>query len=339
MAPRRDAELSSFEHGVIGAMVGSTEQAIMRPSVFWKTELQQERFTLSRALNPRYCYRGLPVAVMSIAPVTCIQYATTHACRKAMRAARGDPTSSSELEKFVSGGTAGIVSTLVQSPVQLVEVNQQNHGGGMAATARRVLSTHGVRGLYRGGSMTATRECIFCTSYIALAPFVKGRLMERWPEMSEGAAVAAAAVASGSFGALLSHPADTLKTRLQGSLFPFAEAGAGGSTRFHQVSGPREALRAMREQGPLLSELYRGVLPRVFRVVCCTYIYSSLTKVIEGLAREWKSSAVETFEVNLGRAAVAGVAFRREGIAALQCEDLPGHIVPSSRPAGAQNAE
>merc|ERR1712039_58816 len=130
--------------------------------------------------------------------------------------------------------------------------------------------------------MTAVREGIFCSSYMALAPLVKVKLLQSWPDLSEGAAVAASSIVSGGLGAALSHPADTLKTRLQGSLFVFQD---GRSTS--RASGPREALEELRQQGSLLPQCYRGFLPRVFRLVCCTYIYSSLTKVFEDFAHDW----------------------------------------------------
>eukprot|EP00932_Pfiesteria_piscicida_P020496 SRR837773.7300.p2 GENE.SRR837773.7300~~SRR837773.7300.p2 ORF type:complete len:140 (+),score=33.16 SRR837773.7300:1-420(+) len=104
--------------------------------------------------------------------------------------------------------------------------------------------------------------------------------------MTDGTAVAASSIVAGTFGAALSHPADTLKTCLQGSLFPPQDAdGASAALRFHEVSGPRQALRYLREQGPLRPQVYRGYTPRAFRVVCCTYIYTNLTEVFENLMR------------------------------------------------------
>ncbi|CAE7241507.1 Slc25a21 [Symbiodinium necroappetens] len=115
---------------------------------------------------------------------------------------------------------AGAASALIQSPTQLIEVNQSNHGSSMFATARKVISQNGTLGLWRGYSMGATREGIFCSSYIAINPSVKTWLLEKRPELSEGAATALASVFSGSLGAALSHPADTLKTRLQAGALP-----------------------------------------------------------------------------------------------------------------------
>jgi len=272
-------ELSPVQHASIGAVVGSVEQSIMRPSVFWKTELQQKRFDIHRAVNPRFCYRGLPMAVVGIAPITCIQFGTNSAMLNAFSSRRGGNCDVTDSDRLFAGVVAGMTSAIVQSPCQLVEVNQQNHGGTISSMARRIYAVHGIRGFFRGVTMTMGREGIFCSSYIALNPLVQKRLKEKG--FADSQASAYAAVATGTFGALLSHPADTLKTRLQGGVL--ALPGAGGTPG---PRGPREAMQAIARSGPMVSQLYAGCAPRVFRLICCTYIYGSLSSVFEDLARQ-----------------------------------------------------
>lgn len=124
--------------------------------------------------------------------------------------------------------------------------------------------------------MTMGREGVFCSSYIALNPLVQKWLKkEGYPESQ---ASAYSAIATGTFGALLSHPADTLKTRLQGGVLALPESGGTLGPR-----GPREALQVIARGGPMVSQLYAGCAPRVFRLICCTYIYGSLSSVFEDL--------------------------------------------------------
>ncbi|CAK9066397.1 Hypothetical protein SCF082_LOCUS33806 [Durusdinium trenchii] len=185
------AELTALEHAGIGASVGSIEMAIMRPAVFWKTELQQQRFSLSRAINPSYCYRGLPLAIASIAPITCIQFGANSLISSGIKATKG-ASELRESERLGVAVVAGAASALVQCPCQLVEVNQSNHGSSMFSTARRVVSEYGFLGLYRGYSMGATREGIFCSSYMAVNPMVKSWVQEQRLELSDAAATLAA---------------------------------------------------------------------------------------------------------------------------------------------------
>lgn len=275
-------DLSTAQHAIIGAAVGSAEMAIMRPAVFWKTELQQNRFSLSRAVNPSYCYRGLPLAVVSIAPITCIQYGATSFFSSCFKAWRGSESQVRDTDKILASVMAGVASALVQSPTQLVEVNQSNHGSSMFATARKIVSQNGILGLWRGYSMGATREGIFCSSYIAINPLIKTWLLQKRPELSDGAATALASVFSGSLGAALSHPADTLKTRLQGGALPVRPGEPAEAT---WIRGPWDALQDLRRKGSLGSQCYAGLSPRLFRLVCCTYIYSTLTDACESLFR------------------------------------------------------
>ena len=152
--PRRRT-LGRHEEAVIGAAVGSCEVLIMQPANYWKTELQQGRFKLARALQPRYAYRGTIIAATSIAPITAIQFSVNGACLSAMDSTTSIPP---VIGGLLCGVTAGVASAVVQSPCQLVEINQQKHGGTMIHIARRVIQTHGLHRLWRGFSMTAARE-------------------------------------------------------------------------------------------------------------------------------------------------------------------------------------
>jgi hypothetical protein len=179
------------------------------------------------------------------------------------------------------------------------------------------MSVYGIGGFFRGFSVTAFREGIFCSSYIALAPYLKKQMLERQPGMSESTAVGLSSILAGSFGATLSHPADTLKTCLQGSLFPPNDAhGSSTAARFHGLSGPRALLRSMHSQGPLRPQVYRGYLPRVSRIICCTYIYSNLTTIFENLAHEWDLAEIS---IQLPRPVLQQEYSRSTG--AIQCEE------------------
>merc|ERR1719491_1356466 len=107
------------------------------------------------------------------------------------------------------------------------------------------------------------REGIFCWGYIAAAPWIKRTVLERRPETSGQTALVIGAVASGTIAGVLSHPADTLKTRVQGSVFDE-----------NRPKGPLEALHRLRDGAPgsLTRKLFKGLTPRVFRLICCTFI-------------------------------------------------------------------
>eukprot|EP00930_Biecheleria_cincta_P006748 TRINITY_DN107816_c0_g1_i1.p1 TRINITY_DN107816_c0_g1~~TRINITY_DN107816_c0_g1_i1.p1 ORF type:complete len:366 (+),score=62.59 TRINITY_DN107816_c0_g1_i1:104-1201(+) len=275
--------LSPAHHAIIGGLVGSIEMAIMKPSVYWKSEMQQGRFSLARAVNPMYCYRGLPIAVASIAPVTCVQFLANSLLLRGMGAACGcDAASTTDSQRLVAGVFSGFASAAAQSPMQLVEINQQNFGSGMAATVRRIVSCHGLSGLYTAYPMTAIREGIFVTSYMAAAPLLRREIHQRYPTLSESAAMAASAILAGGVGAAMSHPADTLKTKLQGGLFPNGLHGLPATD--NTITQKLREMATM--QGSMVSSLYAGFAPRFFRIICCTFIYGTLKELFERLAME-----------------------------------------------------
>ena len=268
---RRRRALERHEEAVIGAAVGSCEVLIMQPTNYWKTELQQGRFDLARAIRPRYAYRGTMIAATSIAPITAIQFCVNGACLSAL-------DSDAAVSPFVSllcGVTAGIASATVQSPSQLVEINQQKHGGTMVSIARRVVQTHGTGTLWRGFSMTAAREGIFCCAYISLAPLL-GQAFHNRSSLGEGISTMAGALVAGTVAAVLTHPADTLKTRLQGDLF--APDGSGRIQNSNLRAAVADMVRVGGGTAGALRQCYSGFLPRLVRIVACTFIYGKLNK-------------------------------------------------------------
>ncbi|CAK0911200.1 unnamed protein product [Prorocentrum cordatum] len=81
-------------------------------------------------------------------------------------------------------------------------------------------------------------------------------------------AVAASATrrfVAGGVGAALSHPADTLKTRLQGGLFPWGLAGAP-ARHVGKDNTVMQKLAQMRATNSLWPQLYAGFVPRLFRI-------------------------------------------------------------------------
>eukprot|EP00930_Biecheleria_cincta_P074192 TRINITY_DN61394_c0_g1_i1.p1 TRINITY_DN61394_c0_g1~~TRINITY_DN61394_c0_g1_i1.p1 ORF type:complete len:306 (+),score=47.95 TRINITY_DN61394_c0_g1_i1:24-920(+) len=279
-------QLTVLEDSLVGASCGALEVLIMQPLVYWKTELQQQRFTLARALNPRFAYRGVWVSAGSCAPITAIQFGANGACLRVLAGSSTEPCVAAQIS---SGMLAGMASALVQSPCQLVEINQQKHGGNMVAMARRIYQNYGGLGFRIGYSMTAVREGIFCCGYIAALPMLRQSLRQRWG-LPDSAATAVAGMCAGTASAILSHPADTIKTRIQGSLFQEAGATSLPNQR-RRALGVGTALAEMRVSGSLLAQCYGGAAPRIIRIISCGFIYDALRRsfeaIVRGVDRDW----------------------------------------------------
>jgi len=266
--------LTPVSDALIGSACGVLEVLMMQPAVYWKAELQQQRFSFARAIDPRFVYRGLFISCLSIAPVTAVQFCVNGLCLRACRALRQDgavPQSCAMLAGVVAGAT----SAIIMSPSQLIEINQQKHGGTFLAISRRVLQEHGFPGLYRGYALTATREGIFTCSYLAAAPLLQDWLHHQRPESSPVSTALASSLLAGAVGAALTHPPDTLKTRIQGDMFPVAPGASAVSTNIST------AVAELRRKGHLAPQLYAGFTPRMFRIICCTFIYGRLRNLFE----------------------------------------------------------
>lgn len=244
----------------------------MQPTVYWKAEMQQGRFNLRRAVNPRFAYRGTAIAATSIAPITAIQFSVNGACMSAL--SDFQPVTASMLSSVM----AGVVSAAVQSPCQLVEINQQKHGGNVLSIPRRVIDTHGLAGMWRGWSMTTAREAIFCCSYFSSAPLLSKAVRER-SSLGEGSSAGVGAVLAGTVGAVLTHPADTFKTRLQGDLFPDSATGRLPINVSLRAAAADMVATSGGSTVGAISKCYAGFSPRLLRIACCTFIYGRLNDI------------------------------------------------------------
>ena len=137
-------------------------------------------------------------------------------------------SSSSFSRNAMCGGIAGIVSSLVVCPVDLVKTRMQNANVIAAAAssasvgssssssssssslrvAREILGNHGVAGLYRGLGATVARQCPGFVAYFgsydatrsALLPYLRRRRRRRGDDGDDGISSAAATTANATGG-------------------------------------------------------------------------------------------------------------------------------------------
>lgn len=115
---------------------------------------------------------------------------------------------------------------------------------------------------------TAVREGIFTASYLGVKPIIQEELMI-WPGhvlkdngLKDKPTLInfVAAASSGLLSALVTHPFDTIKTRMQANL---------DISIYRTVSATAKVLWT---EGRM-RQFYSGIIPRTQRVVCAVYIY------------------------------------------------------------------
>lgn len=212
-------------HTAVGAIAGSTGAIAAYPIDYCKSQLQTEEgrlkykggFDVARDIittsGPFALYRGLMVNVVGIAPEKTIKLSANRLVRAALLGHFGYLPLAGEV---VAGGVAGFTQVLVTNPLEVVKLKLQTS----QMTVKEVVSQlEGFADLYQGAGACIARDVVFSAvlfpvyahSNVALAAALMGMGVDSasfWADLLAGSFAAAPA-------ALISTPADVVKTRLQ----------------------------------------------------------------------------------------------------------------------------
>lgn len=224
-----------------------------------------------RKEGPLGLYRGFDAVVLGMGPKMAIRFTSFEGFKHLGASLTGQSTPSSSVV-FLAGLAAGITEAVcVVNPMEVVKIRLQGQHrveGGAIATlpqyrnafdaARGVARNEGISALWRGVSLTATRQGTNQAANFTTYSFLK-RAVQRYRSkkgIDEGAlptyVTGPIGLFSGAMGPLCNAPIDTIKTRLQNA------ATHGDRRILGLVTG------LIREEGP--GALYKGLLPRVMRV-------------------------------------------------------------------------
>jgi hypothetical protein len=228
---------------------------VMQPTVSIKNAIQDQRPV---PMNPRELYRGLLVNAGSIAPITAVQFGANRFYEGLVRSAGG---SADGAGKIGIAAAAGATSALVACPAEVIMIQQQRNNKAMAAQAGDIIGKFGPQRLWRGVFPTMARESMYTCGYLGIFPYLYETLKDD-PSLPSGAAFFVSGVAAGLTAATLTHPSDTIKTRMQANIDPEVTP---------QYRNQLSTLRQLLSEGGVGS-LYAGFLPRAVRLVGATFI-------------------------------------------------------------------
>eukprot|EP00996_Jenningsia_fusiforme_P001361 NODE_2248_length_1251_cov_23.841930_g2047_i0.p1 GENE.NODE_2248_length_1251_cov_23.841930_g2047_i0~~NODE_2248_length_1251_cov_23.841930_g2047_i0.p1 ORF type:complete len:286 (+),score=33.97 NODE_2248_length_1251_cov_23.841930_g2047_i0:56-859(+) len=246
--------LSDLENTLIGACSGVSTISALQWLVYLKNARQQN---LPYTLDIRVLYRGYTANAISQAGVTCVQFGTNSVMKKLLTGGKIRPLSVSE--ELVAGFAAGVTSSLLCSPMELVMIQQQIKQG---LLWNQFTSLVRQGNIYRGFLTTSMREGVFAMGYLGITPVVRRSLRENYGDSlgrSEDSARFLGAIAGATVGVAVSHPVDTVKTCMQGDIERIRYKGTIQS--FSQV---------VAEHG--LIGVYRGGFWRWSMVVAATFL-------------------------------------------------------------------
>lgn len=205
-------KLNELENATVGMTVGVIEVLCLQPLNYAKNMVQQGQ---PLSADPRKLYRGVGANCINMGSCTMIQFAIGGSLKKHLV---GDSNRKLKAyEEMGCGITAGIISAIVGSPLELIMIQQQRKGGGSMETIKSIANPANIS---RGFIGAAVREGLWTCGYLSIPPIVRSTLRENFPETFDTNAKARvpAALLGGLFACYLTHPFDTIKTCMQGDI-------------------------------------------------------------------------------------------------------------------------
>jgi hypothetical protein len=272
----KDTSLFAFAKSVgAGSVAGVVEVLVNQPQVYVKNALQQEKKLAELyqefKKSPRVLYKGLGVGMGCMVPTTAAQVGFDQALEQSMP---GNDTATAVQRNAL----AGAASALLSNPAELVVVNQQNrHRQGLDArawpTVKELYERNGAQVAMRGLTMKALRDSLFCAGFLTAYPKVKELYSERNPDAKPWESTVAATAAVGPLTAVVTHPFDTLSTKMQADP---AKA---------KVRGLADAVRSVMPKTPedpsFFRALFAGLVPRTARVMVAIPLMSGVKDAVK----------------------------------------------------------
>ena len=250
--------LNEFENATVGASVGTVEVLCLQSLNYAKNMIQQGQ---PISMNPLVMYRGVGANCVNMGSCTMIQFALGGSLKK-MVLGDNPKRNLKAHEEMLCGITAGVMSAVVGSPLELIMIQQQRKGGGIVETMKSISAPSTVM---RGFMGAAVREGLWTCGYLSIPPIVRRTLMENYPETfdTNQKARVPAALLGGLFACYLTHPFDTIKTCMQGDI------------ERKQYGTLMETSKTLYKEAGIPA-FYRGATFRYGRMCCAVFIMDSL---------------------------------------------------------------
>lgn len=170
--------LTGLQTAGIGALCGMTEVILQQPTISIKNAIQQKK---PMSFHPLVLYRGLGINCASIAPITGIQFGV-HGFFTSMyqqyQEDNGKVVKMNMGTQLAIAGSSGIAAAVIGGPAELLMTVQQRSGLSLGQTLQQLVQHLGLSSLSRGLAVTAFRDMVWCSSYLALGPLISLRLVD-----------------------------------------------------------------------------------------------------------------------------------------------------------------
>jgi len=251
---------------LIGASAGAVGTVLLEPLVYFKNSWQQQK---TIKLNPKIWYRGLFINASGSIPTLAVQNMVYNSLKE-----QCNKTSLDNYKELISAFGAGVASSPITCPRELLIIQQQNHGGNFYHLTRSFIAKHGYKTLLTTGLAPITiRNSFYASSLFVVTPKIKEQLKGANNSIFQN--IGAPALA-GILSALLTHPLDTIKTQMQARI---------GTTSFQAFYNLCNSLNTNNKKYGIQA-LYHGLLPRITGVACSITIVSNAKDYISNLVEK-----------------------------------------------------
>ena len=160
-------------------------------------------------------YRGMGAALTNEMGQMGIQFGLTGYVKRLIAGERCEKLT--PVQEVQASFVGGAVAALFATPVELVMIQQQRHGGQLWKVPVAIVQEHGVsHGIMRGFWTTFFRDGIYVAGLLGVTPVVQDFLMDRgWGISTAGFN---ASLISGVFAGILTCPLDVVKTCMAGDV-------------------------------------------------------------------------------------------------------------------------
>lgn len=260
-----------------GSVAGAAEVLIDHPLWTIKTRLQRgEPFTL----NPSLLYRGIVANTASMVPITAMQVGLNTCFQNLFY---GDTKELSNSQRMVSAFVAGVGSSFVGCPTEMIMTHQGKAGGGFYTAAKDLAKQGGWRCLFTGLSATAMREGVFTAFFLAGMPMFKASIQ---PYCSNSdAASLMAGMGAGVGATIASQGVDTIKTIQQ-------------AANVSQPVGLSDAVKKLYSAHGVHG-FFKGCIPRGARVMSAVTIMGWVNEQMEAKIIEENKALSSSARQNL----------------------------------------
>ncbi len=252
-----------------GSAAAICEVGLDHPLFTLKTRLQDPKIPAGAkwTLNPRILYTGFVPNLLSMTPITVLQMGTAKVLENLLK---GDTQEASTQLQLLSKTGGGAFAALLANPMERIMAHMGDKK--FFKTTQHMIKQEGFKSLLIGFWGTAFRDGIFTAAYAFGGSYLAKQCRPILPK--EWQARLAGGVLSGVSAAILTQPADTVRTHYQ--TLPLENRPKG---MLPMMSLAKDIFL---KEGML--GLYKGGLPRGLRVVSAVCVMSAVSdKVTEAL--------------------------------------------------------